>query len=146
VNGVAARSRQGYLPGMETRDREVLTRIVDSRGGFGHREHVELAWSYLQMYPTERAAEAMVAAIRHLAESHGQGGKFHATITRAWLHCVAVHDERWGAPEFDAFLDRNPDLLDRTLLGHFYSRELLGSDHARAGFSDPDLRALPALA
>lgn len=123
----------------------VLTRIVEARGGFGHREHVELAWTYLQMYPAERAAEAMVAAIRHLAEAHGEGGKYHETITRAWLHCVAVHDQRWGAPDFDTFLERNPDLLDRTLLGHFYSPELIGSDRARAAWREPDLHELPAL-
>jgi hypothetical protein len=98
------------------------------------------------MYETDRAAEVMVAAIRHLAHAHGEVAKYHETITRAWLHCVAVHDQRWGAAEFDTFLDHNPDLLDRTLLGHFYSRELIGSDDARASWSDPDLRALPRLA
>lgn len=119
---------------------------MEARGGFGHREHVELAWAYLQRYETDRAAEAMVAAIRHLAHEHGAHGKFHETITRAWLHCVAVHDQRWGAPDFDTFLARNPDLLDRALLGHFYSRDLIGSDQARASWSEPDLRALPVLA
>lgn len=131
---------------MDTRDLEVLTGIVETRGGFGHREHVELAWTYLQLHPTDRAADAMVAAIGHLARAHGEDGKFHETITRAWLHCVAVHDQRWGAPDFDTFLTRNPELLDRTLLGHFYSRELIVSDRARASWSEPDLRALPALA
>lgn len=67
-------------------------------------------------------------------------------MTRAWLHCVAVHARRWGAGDFDAFLKRNPELLDRGLLAHFYSSELIGSDRARAGWSEPDLRALPALA
>ncbi|HTU31991.1 MAG TPA: hypothetical protein VMF07_21550 [Solirubrobacteraceae bacterium] len=131
---------------MGTSDHAVIARIIQDAGGFGHREHVELAWSYLQMYDTDRAAEAMVAAIRHLAEVHGAQGKFHETITRGWLHCVAVHDQRWGAADFDTFLQRNPDLLDRTLLGHFYSRELIGSEDARASFREPDLRALPVLA
>jgi hypothetical protein len=128
---------------MNPRDETVLTAIVEGRGGFGHREHVELAWTYLQMYPARRAADAMAAAIRHLA---GDSGKYHETITRAWLHCVAVHDQRWGAEDFDAFLERNPDLLDRTLLGHFYSRELIGTDRARGDWSEPDLRPLPVLA
>ena len=26
---------------------EPLTAILDARGGFGHREHLELAWTYL---------------------------------------------------------------------------------------------------
>lgn len=130
---------------MDTRDHEAMTRIIATRGGFGHREHVELAWTYLQMYPPSRAAEAMVAAIRRLSHEHGAERKFHETITRAWLHCVAVHAQRWGATDFDTFLGRNPELLDRTLLGHFYSPELIASDDARAAWSDPDLRQLPAL-
>jgi hypothetical protein len=131
---------------VDEQDHEVLSAIVQARGGFGHREHVELAWTYLQMHPTDRAAEAMAAAVRRLAREHGADGKFHETITRAWLHCVAVHDQRWGAADFDTFLARNPELLDRTLLGHFYSRELIGSDRARVSWSEPDLRTLPALA
>jgi hypothetical protein len=32
---------------MRTRDLEVLQEILDTRDGFGHREHLELAWRYL---------------------------------------------------------------------------------------------------
>jgi hypothetical protein len=58
---------------------------------------------------------------------------------------VAVHIERWGADSFEGFTDRNPDLLDSKLIQHFYSRELL-SQPARASWTVPDLRQLPALA
>jgi hypothetical protein len=146
VTALHLRRPRATVKPVEPGDHEVLSRIVKARGGFGHREHIELAWTYLQIYETDRAADAMVAAIRHLAHAHGAEGKFHETITRAWLHCVAVHDQRWGAGDFDTFLERNPNLLDRTLLGHFYSRELIGSDHARASWSEPDLRGLPLLA
>jgi hypothetical protein len=30
-----------------------------------------------------------------------------------------------GAESFEEFLERNPDLLDSTLIEHFYSRELI---------------------
>jgi hypothetical protein len=56
-----------------------------------------------------------------------------------------VHIERWGADSFEGFTDRNPDLLDSKLIQHFYSRELL-SQPARASWTVPDLRQLPALA
>jgi len=98
------------------------------------------------MHPYAEAADAMVAAIRHLARTHGAEQKFHETMTRAWLRCVAVHARRWGAPDFDGFLERNPQLLERDLLTHFYSRELIASPGARAAWAEPDLRALPALA
>ena len=46
---------------------------------------------------------------------------------------------------FEQFLARNPDLLERTLLEHFYSRERMLSRSARASWVAPDLRGLPIL-
>jgi hypothetical protein len=40
-------------------DLQLLQRIVETRGGFGHREHVELAWNYLRLYSVDEAAETM---------------------------------------------------------------------------------------
>jgi hypothetical protein len=130
---------------MRKRDLRILREILETRGGFGHREHLELAWSYLRRYPFDQAAEAMVAAIRHVARLHEAEGKYHETMTRAWLHFVAVHVQRWGADSFEEFLERNPDLLNSGLIQHFYSRELIRSETARAAWAAPDLRALPAL-
>lgn len=98
------------------------------------------------MYPVEQAAEAMKAAIGHVARQHGAEHKFHVTITRAWVHFVAVHIQRWGADNFDDFLTRNPALLDSHLIEQFYSRSLVFSEPARARWTPPDLRPLPALA
>jgi hypothetical protein len=131
---------------MRKSDLEVLQEILEPHGGFGHREHLELAWSYLRLYSIDQAAEVMVAAIRHVARLHGAEDKYHETITRAWLHFVAVHMQRWGADSFEEFLERNPDLLDSKLIQHFYSRELILSDPARASWIAPDLGRLPALA
>lgn len=131
---------------MRKGDLEILDEIVRLRGGFGHREHLEVAWSYLRLYPIDAAIDIMTAAIRHVARRHGAPDKYHETITRSWLHFVAVHRQRWGAETFEAFLDRNPELLDRDLVGHFYSRELISSESARAAWVAPDLRHLPALA
>jgi hypothetical protein len=130
---------------MREGDLRVLHEILEARGGFGHREHLELAWSYLRRYSIDEAGEAMVAAIRHVARLHGDEDKYHETITRAWLHFVAVHIQRWGADSFEEFLKRNPALLDRNLIQHFYSRELILSDGARASWSAPDVRQLPVL-
>ncbi len=130
---------------MRQRDLEALHQILQTRGGFGHREHLELAWNYLSLYPIDDAAEVMVAAIRRVARLHRAEDKYHETITRAWLHFVAVHMQRWGADSFEDFLDRNPDLLDGKLIQHFYSRELIRSNSARASWTAPDLRPLPAL-
>jgi hypothetical protein len=131
---------------MRRSDIEILDGIIRTRGGFGHREHLELAWTYLRLHPFEHAQLAMIDAIRHVARRHGAEDKYHETITRAWLHFVAVHVQRWGAGSFEAFIERNPDLLDRKLLDHFYSRELIFDESARGAWVEPDLRPMPALA
>jgi hypothetical protein len=128
-------------------DLGILDGIVRARGGFGHREHLELAWSYLSRYERDEAQPAMAAALRHLATAHGMPGRYHDTLTRSWVHLVAVHRERWGAPTFEAFMaiaDNRP-LLDRHLLDGHYSSELMASDSARARWATPDLARLPAL-
>ena len=126
-------------------DLQILEEILRARGGFGHREHLELAWRYLELYDIDEAVDVMTAAIRHVAARHGAPDKYHETITRSWLHFVAVHRQRWGAQTFEAFLRRNPYLLKRNLVEHFYSRELLFSDSARTTWVDPDLGQLPVL-
>ena len=142
LRGEASQANVGL---MRTRDLEVLREILDTRGSFGHREHLELAWWYLRMYPSDEAGEAMVQAIRHVARLHGDEQKYHETMTRAWLHFVAVHSQRWSADSFEEFLNRNPRLLDRQLIECFYSSELIQSDLARTAWSAPDLHRLPAL-
>jgi hypothetical protein len=133
---------------MDDDDRQVLHEILSRGAGFGHRQHVELAWRYLAMHSADehgadQAADAMAAAIREVAAAHGEPGRFHETITRSWAQCVAVHRERWPASTFPEFLDRNPQLLDPGLLGHFYSPELLRSPKARASWIAPDRHPLP---
>jgi hypothetical protein len=130
---------------MRKGDLEILDEIIRSRGGFGHREHLELAWMYLRLYPMDEAAGVMAEALRHVAHRHGAEEKYHETLTRAWLHFVAVHIQRWGADSFEAFLEANPDLLNRKLIEHFYSHGLIFGGPARAAWVDPDLRQLPAL-
>jgi hypothetical protein len=131
---------------MDTDDRQVLHEILARGEGFGHRQHVELTWRYVEMRGPAGAADAVAAAIRELAAANGQPAKYHETMTRSWARCVAVHAERWPAPTAPEFIDRNPELLDPALLSHFYSSALLGSDAARARWVAPDLRDLPVLA
>jgi hypothetical protein len=131
---------------MRKRDLAILEEIIRTRGRFGHREHIELAWSYMRLHSIDEARAAMTTAIRHIARQHGAEGKYHETMTRAWLHLVAVHVQRWPAESFEEFIERNPELLDRALIEHFYSQELIFGESARATWVDPDFRRLPALA
>jgi hypothetical protein len=124
----------------------ILHEILARGEGFGHRQHVELTWRYLEDHDPEAARMLVADAIRRVADAHGAPEKFHATITGAWVRCVAVHRERWPADTFVQFIERNKALLDPKLLDQHFSRELLFSDSARAEIVSPDIRPLPTLA
>lgn len=61
---LAPADRGGYGQSMRRRDLQALHGILESRGGFTHREHVELAWSYVRLYSVADAAETMASATR----------------------------------------------------------------------------------
>ncbi len=126
--------------------RPILHEILDRGEGFGHRQHLELTWSCLEDDEPDAAFAVVSDAIRRVAAAHGAPDKFHATITSGWVRCVAAHRARWPAASFQAFIERNPGLLDQRLLDHYFSPDLLGSEAARSSVADPDRRALPALA
>ena len=97
---------------------------------FPHERHVRVAWLLTQRYAREEALRRMRAGIRALAARAGQPGKYHETITRAWVELVAgVQD-----------LERHPELMDRRLLARYYSAERLASGRER--WVEPDLGAL----
>ena len=129
---------------MRAHDLQVLESIVASRGGFSHREHLELAWSHLSAYDEAEAQRVIKASIRHFASAHGAADKYHETITRFWVRMVALHHGASGADSFDEFLGGNPELLDGRLLTHHYSPELLDSPRARKQWVEPDRLDLPA--
>lgn len=127
-------------------DDPILQEILARGEGFGHREHVELTWRHLEDHDPETACRLVADTIRAVASAHGASDKFHATITAAWVRCVAVHRERWPALSFEAFIESNADLLDSKLLERHFSHDVLFSHEARAGLVEPDIRPLPILA
>jgi hypothetical protein len=110
---------------------------------FHHRDHVRLIWTYLRMDGLEQGGDRMAGAIRRFAEAHAPG-KYHETITRAWIRLVwAALAESPGAG-FEAFLEAHPDLADKGRLRAFYRPETLASDAARGSWCEPDLKPLPS--
>jgi hypothetical protein len=125
---------------------DILQRILATRGGFGHREHLELAWTCLDRYDVDAAHDAVSTAVRHVAALHGMPDRYHETITRSWVHVVALHRALEPGDSFDAFLAAHPALLTKDLLSRHYSEPALHSGAARTTWAEPDLRAFPALA
>src|SRR5690554_2120610 len=112
-------------------------------GQFTHAAHVRVAWCYLRRHPLSEALARFSAALRCFAAVHGASGKYHETITVAYMLIIA--DRLAGREELSwpAFAAANPDLLRSTpsVLAAWYSDELLASNRARRGFVMPDRRA-----
>ena len=117
---------------------EALERGAVSPAGFGHRQHLEVAWAALDEGPFGHASDRVAAGLRKLAAAAGRAGRYHETQTRAFL--VLVEERRRDRPDLDldAFLAAFPELLDRDLLLRHYSAQELASDRARRCFILPE--------
>ncbi len=126
--------------------RRLLEEIIAARQGFGHRQHVELAWRCLGLCDFETAKSWMEDAIRHVAAAHGTPDLYHQTMTDSWLYLVALHRRHSAAETFDEFIEESPGLLDKHLLQRHYLPSTLSSEAARRHWVDPDREAFPPLA
>jgi len=110
---------------------------------FDHRDHLRVAFAYARRGGVEHAVARAREGLRRFTSAHGQGERYHDTLTTAWARVVGHHALQARDDDFDAFLAAHPRLLERDLLSAHYSRERLFSPAARAGFVAPDLLALP---
>jgi hypothetical protein len=104
---------------------------------FDHREHVRLAWLYLREQPLLEALPRFITSLRRYAGSLGASGKYHETITYAFMFLIHERMQRHGFDTFDAFALANDDLLG-PILQRYYRAETLGSELARKTFVMPD--------
>lgn len=114
---------------------------------FSHAEHVRVAWWYLGRYSLPSAVVRFATALRRFAAAHGAAGKYHETVTVAWMLIIADRLRGSGASSWDAFAAANADLLVRTpsVLSRYYTDETLASERARQQFVLPD-RSAPEVA
>lgn len=123
---------------------EIELRAVLADGtGFGHREHLHLAWRYVRHGGLASAERQMRSAILHVASTHGDPDKYHETLTTTWVRLVAAHVRTATASDFDTFISENPALLDRDLPSRHFSARVLQSAEARRAMVEPDLATLP---
>jgi hypothetical protein len=125
-------------------DEEFVRRFEDctlSSDCFPHREHVRLGWLYLRRYPLLEALAKFSEGLKIFATAHGAAGRYHETITWAYLFLIY---ERMAADEaaekWDDFAAANPDLLawPNDILKALYRAETLQSERARRFFVLPD--------
>jgi hypothetical protein len=113
---------------------------------FHHADHVRLTWIYVRQLGERAATERVMAGIRRFATHNGSPQKFHYTQTCAWVRLIAA--AHLSSPElvtFAEFIATHPELLGSDALGRYYSKALLDSPAARAGWVEPDISALPSL-
>jgi hypothetical protein len=112
--------------------------------GFGHREHLRLAWILIGRLGLPAATPEIERRLRHLAEAHGMPERYNRTLTLFWVRLVAHVAARSPAASFADFLAAEGWLMNPGLARRHYSQELLSSDRARARWVAPDLIAMPA--
>jgi hypothetical protein len=107
--------------------------------GFRHADHVRVTLVYLSRHGRDDALARMTEGVRRLAAIEGHPGKFHVTMTRAWIDLLeAARHAHPGARGPAALVAACPGLLDKDALLRFYSREVLHSEAARTGWVPPD--------
>lgn len=121
-----------------------MERCIYPNRAFHHPDHLRLGWHYLRSEAPADAIARMRRTILDFAVNAGHREKYHDTLTAGWMRlvsaalgCTPQHSE------FAMFAAAHPWLFDRDALLAFYSRDLLFSDRARAGWVAPDLHPLP---
>ena len=111
--------------------------------GFTHVEHVQVAWHYLRTLPLAEAIARCSAGIQRFASAKGATGKYHETVTVAFMLVINERLDGVGHLAWTDFAAANADLFAKpTVLSRYYSEELLCSDRARRTFVMPDLAPL----
>lgn len=105
---------------------------------FDHRNHVRLAFLYLQEAPLLDALTRFRDSLQGYATSLGAAAKYHETITFAFLFLIHERMQHASWTSFDEFADANLDLF-APILTRYYREETLASELARRVFVMPDL-------
>jgi hypothetical protein len=110
---------------------------IDGRD-FHHADHVRAGFELLCRHTFPDALAAYSAALKGIATRAGNPGAYHETITVAFLSLIAEHHAAGRYADFEAFIEDNPQLLDKSILERWYAPERLLSDIARKTFVMPD--------
>lgn len=106
---------------------------------FTHREHVRLAFAMLNGADFGEAAVRYRSALRRFATAAGAAGKYHETLT--WAYLAVVHQRMHEHPCATSFelLARFPELLDHrtALASHYDVAAITASPVARRVFVLP---------
>lgn len=131
-------------------DEEFLRALESGKlaeAAFGHSAHVRAAYLYLLQGDFVGALERMRRVLRNYTSHLGKPGRYHETITVAFVALIQQHIyERGDGGGWTAFASQNPELFQPGLLQHFYPRQQLESEMARTVFLLPHPAPTPGTA
>jgi hypothetical protein len=115
-----------------------------SRDAWKHAEHLVVALYYLTHHDLDDAYAKMKSGILHLLEKGFEVDlkkemPYHETITLFWMRTVAEFNASQNGA---SLLDKANEVAykwDKDYPLKFYTREVLFSDEARAGYVEPDI-------
>ena len=124
-------------------DQELMAQFIDTtlpKSAFHHRQHVRVAWLFVQHHGMPDALREFSAALRRFADAKGATMLYHETITWAYLLLIHERQQRHPVTDWDTFANANTDLLEwkPSVLDELYSADLLWSEFARRTFVMPD--------
>jgi hypothetical protein len=105
---------------------------------FPHRDHVRLGFEMLRRRSFVETALHYSQGLQRMTARIGKPEAFHQTITIAFLSLIAERMQSGSYEDFEAFMRANGDLVDKAMLGRWYSSGRLGLDAARRTFVLPD--------
>ncbi len=108
---------------------------------FDHEAHIKLAWVYLNRYGEKEAIAKTCEGIRNFDRLHGDGTKYHATLTIAAVKAVHHFKRKSKATTFEGFIKEFPRLKTsfKSLLGQHYGIDIISDKKAKTEFVEPDL-------
>lgn len=110
---------------------------------FTHRDHLAVAVWYLR-FDQAQAANLMRASLHRFLDHYGCRENYHETLTLFWIQVVrqALKETTPGWSLLQATNAVVTRLGDSRLAFEYYSKELVGSEAAKKGWVEPDLKAL----
>lgn len=127
-------------------DQEFMQQFADQTlipQWFTHTAHLRLAYCLLRSNSAKRAGRLMSEQIQAFDSTHGDGKKYHRTVTEAAVRVVRHFMRRAPEADFPMLLNLFPRLernFKALLLTH-YSPELLFDATAAQEYREPDLLA-----
>lgn len=115
---------------------------------FDHEAHIRLAYVYLVDHSVDESVILVKKTLLGFLKQNGiDSGKYHETLTKAWLLAVKHFLVKSGAClSAKEFISKNPIILDAKIMLTHYSREHIFSDKAKNQFVQPDLDPIPIYA